>query len=206
MIDELLSAYRLKDEPRAGWALRDVEQPESVADHSWGTALLCLLHAEEAGVDAEHCLRIALVHDIAEAEVGDVPRRVSEADQPMSRAEKARREQRAMARLADGPLAETVELWREYEEADSAEAVFVRDMNLVDMCLQALFYEHAGRRRAGARDTTGGPGVTRARGVAPQWDALDEFFATAEPRLRTTVGRRLYDEIHARYRALRRQA
>ena len=227
MIDELLSAYRLKDEPRAGWALRNVEQPESVADHSWGTALLSLLHAGEAGVDAHRSLRIALVHDIAEAEVGDVPRRVSESDQPMSRAEKTRREERAIARLAGGPLEKAAELWREYEEGKSAEALFVRDMNLVDMCLQALYYEQAGRRRTASPGATSpgadpdrATGTRRAAGsgpaappeddaapvpAAPEWEALDEFFATAEPRLRTAVGHRLYEEIHARYRQLRGQ-
>lgn len=193
MIEQLLSVYRLKDEIRAGWVIRAIAEPESVADHSWGTALLCLLNAEEAGVDADPATRMALVHDIAEAEVGDIPRRVDESDQPVSRAEKARREHEAIARLAGGPLDGAVELWREYEAGETPVARFVRDMNLIDMCLQALYYERAGRRRVAA---------TSDRAA---WEALDEFFATARPRVATAVGRRLFADIEERYRALRRE-
>lgn len=197
MIDELLSAYRLKDEPRAGWALRGVVDPESVADHSWGTALLCLAFAEEAGVNTEHSLRIAIVHDLAEAEVGDIPRRVDEADQPVGRETKAALEEAAIRRLATGPLACAAEPWHEYEATRSPEALFVRDMNLIDMCVQALFYETAGRRDDRRNpEPTGRPG-------ASAFEALDEFFATAEPRIRTDLGRRLFNEIRGRYLELR---
>jgi putative hydrolase of HD superfamily len=195
MIDELLAVYRLKDEVRAGWLLRHVAAPESVADHSWGTAVLCLLHAEEAGIDIDRAVRIALVHDIAEAEVGDIPRRVNENEQPVSTAEKGERERRAMARLDGGPLDPVVTLWREYEEGASDTARFVRDMNLIDMCLQALFYERDGRRREI-------PLPPSPEGAA-RWEALDEFFETARPRLATAVGQRLFADIEARYRALR---
>jgi putative hydrolase of HD superfamily len=193
MIDELLAVYRLKDEVRAGWLLRHVAAPESVADHSWGTAVLCLLHAEEAGIDIDRAVRIALVHDIAEAEVGDIPRRVNENEQPVSTGEKGERERRAMARLDGGPLDPVVTLWREYEEGASDTARFVRDMNLIDMCLQALFYESTGRRAHDHQPSGEGAG----------WEALDEFFATAAPRISTGVGHRLFEEVHSRYRAVR---
>lgn len=213
MIEQLLSVYRLKDEIRAGWMIRSIVEPESVADHSWGTALLCLLNAEEAGVDADPAIRMALVHDIAEAEVGDIPRRVNESDQPVSRAEKARREHEAIAGLGGGALDGAVELWREYEAGETPVARFVRDMNLIDMCLQALYYERAGRRGvaatservAGARGPTdGASGKPDAAGKpAAAWEALDEFFATARPRIATAVGHRLFADIESRYRALR---
>ncbi len=218
MIEQLLSVYRLKDEIRAGWMIRSIVEPESVADHSWGTALLCLLNAEEAGVDADPAIRMALVHDIAEAEVGDIPRRVDEGDQPVSRAEKARREHEAIARLAGGALDGAVELWREYEAGETSVARFVRDMNLIDMCLQALYYERAGRREvdaapertagglAGAPRPQGAAGIPAAAGEpAAAWEALDEFFATARPRLATVVGHRLFAEIESRYRGLREE-
>ena len=222
MIEQLLSVYRLKDEIRAGWVIRSVLEPESVADHSWGTALLCLLNAGEAGVDADPAIRMALVHDIAEAEVGDIPRRVDESDQPVSRGEKARREHEAILRLAGGALDGAVELWREYEAGETPVARFVRDMNRIDMCLQALYYERAGRRRVDATPeraadvpaadapAAGAPaGATRPRGAggtpAAAWEALDEFFATARPRLATGVGRRLFAAIESRYRALREE-
>ncbi|MFL5542881.1 MAG: HD domain-containing protein [Longimicrobiaceae bacterium] len=91
-------AGRLKDTPRAGWALRGVERPESVADHSWRTALLALVLARRADppLDRERAVALALAHDLAEALVGDItPYDGISAD------EKRRREREAMARLAD---------------------------------------------------------------------------------------------------------
>jgi putative hydrolase of HD superfamily len=87
-------------------------------------------------------------------------------------------------------------------------------MNLIDMCLQALYYERAGRRgvaatserMAGARGPTGGAGKPDGAGnPAAAWEALDEFFATARPRVATAVGRRLFADIEERYRALREE-
>ena len=34
---------RLKNTPRAGWVKRGVEGPESVSDHMWRMAIICLL-------------------------------------------------------------------------------------------------------------------------------------------------------------------
>ena len=56
-LDTLRTLYRLKDEPRTGWKIRGVVEPESVADHSWATAPLCLLYADEADVDRDHAVR-----------------------------------------------------------------------------------------------------------------------------------------------------
>ena len=96
-LDTLLTLYRLKDETRTGWEIRGVVDPESVADHSWATALLCLLYAEEAGVNRDHAVAMALVHDLAESITGDVATRVHDADRAVSVAEKQVRERAAMA-------------------------------------------------------------------------------------------------------------
>lgn len=185
--DFLLQAWSLKDEARSGWALRGIREPESVADHSWGTALLCFLYAPQEGVDRERAVAMALVHDLAEAETGDMARGT------VAPAEKARREREAMDRLA-GLAAGAEErqraaglrrLWEEYEGRVTREAVFVRDMNLIDMCLQALRYELQGRR-GGAQK-------------------LDEFFDTSEPRLGTATGRELFARVRDAYRGARRE-
>jgi putative hydrolase of HD superfamily len=180
----LLHAYRLKDRPRTGWGLRGVAQPESVADHSWGTALLCLLFADEAGVDAAEALEIALVHDLAEAETGDFARH-----EGADVAAKPALEADAMATLAalwPGPVTERVQRrWEAYEVRSGAAARFVRDMNLVDMGLQALAYARRGGSGADA-------------------EALAEFVASAQARVETDVGRALVAEVAAAYRPLAR--
>jgi putative hydrolase of HD superfamily len=181
----LLHAYRLKERHRTGWGLRGVADAESVADHSWGTALLCLLFADEAGVDVGEALAIAVVHDVAEAETGDV---ATHAGADVTG--KAAREAAAMAALTDlwdGPEAERLRRrWQAYEARRGPAARFVRDMNLLDMCLQALIYAREGRVAGDA-----GPA------------ALDEFVASAEARVATDVGRTRVAEVAAAYRALR---
>src|SRR5437868_14974074 len=92
---------KLKTTPRAGWQRCGVEPCESVADHTFGVALLALLlpdaeHSGEparprAGLDREHCIALALVHDLAESIVGDIT-----PHDGVDPAEKRRREEQAM--------------------------------------------------------------------------------------------------------------
>ena len=186
-VEFLMRGFRLKDEPRVGWRLRHIRNPESVADHSWGTALLCMMFAAEAGVDEHEALRIALVHDLAEAETGDIASRERPEDRDVSIDEKARLELAAMESLLNGSHPRLREAWERYENRATPAAVFVRDMNLIDMCLQALFYE-------------------RERRYDPSSCAenvLDEFFRSAAARLSTDTGRTLFAAVEAAYQTVR---
>lgn len=190
-LDLALQAFALKDVDRAGWVLRGIRDPESVAAHSWGTALLCLLFAEEAGVDAHRAVSIALVHDLAEAVTGDLVARADPADRDVSEGAKAAQEAAAIATLlptAAHELAAIRRLWQDYEDRTDPAAVFVRDMNLIDMCLQASIYERDQRY-----DSTH---LVPSRGGFVH---LDEFFASAEQRLEGQVAKRLFAMAHARY-------
>ncbi|XVH30601.1 HD domain-containing protein [Haloferacaceae archaeon DSL9] len=198
-LEALVRAFALKDERRTGWQLRGVDDPESVAGHAWGVSLLCLVHAERAVaefadrddfLDAERALRLAVVHDLAEAETGDFATRADPNADAIDPDEKDARERAAMDALA-GPLGEALRAdWEEYEARETPEAIFVKEMDLIDMCLQALVYERQGRYD---------PSDPDAPDAFEAYDALDEFFATAEPRLRTELGRELFAEIRARY-------
>lgn len=191
-----IRAFDLKDETRTGWELRGIRDPESVADHSWGTALLCLVYADEAQVDASRAVEIAVVHDLAEAITGDIARRVDTDAQTRSDTEKARLEAEAMDNLIEGWDGRRVQdLWLEYEQRSSPEALFVRDMNLLDMCLQALKYEQNRRYETGAPNAN-----------FLDFPRLDEFFATSEPRFSTAVGRRMFQDVKTRYETVRDSA
>lgn len=186
-LDALLASLALKDERRTGWQLRGIEDPETVAAHSWGVSLLCLAFADAAGVDADRALRLAVVHDLAEAETGDAPTRAEPAAEALDPDEKERRERAAMDELA-APFPGVRAAWEEYEAHETPEARFVKEMDLIDMCLQALAYERGDRYDPDAE--------------APAFeshDRLDEFFATAEARLRTPLGRALFEAIERRY-------
>jgi putative hydrolase of HD superfamily len=197
-LDALLDAYALKNERRTGWQLRGVDAPESVAAHAWGVAYLVLTLGDRfredlPDVDLDRALRLAVVHDVAEAETGDVATRADSTADPADPAAKEAAEREAMADLA-GPLPDRVrDAWEAYEARDSPEAVLVKECDLLDVCLQAVIYERDARYDPAAGD----PDAFR------EYDDLDEFFATTEPRLRTETGRALFARLRDRYRAAR---
>ncbi|MFC5280022.1 HD family hydrolase [Halorubrum rubrum] len=198
VIDAVLDAYALKDEGRTGWQLRGVDEPESVAAHTWGVAYLVLalgdrFRADLPDVDLDRALRLAVVHDVGEAETGDVATRADSTAASVDRERKEAAERAAMGDLA-GPLPDGVrEAWEEYEARETPEAVLVKECDLLDTCLQAIVYE---------RDDRYDPGDGTPETFA-EYDALEEFFATAEPRLRTDAGRALFEQLRERYRTLR---
>ncbi|MGM0604658.1 MAG: HD domain-containing protein [Halobacteriota archaeon] len=200
-IDALVAAFGLKDETRTGWQLRGIVDPESVAAHTWGVAFLCLVFGDRMAaefdvrgdrLDVDRALRLAIVHDLAEAETGDFPTRADPNAESIAPAEKARRERRAIDDLT-GPIdADGIDAdWAAYEARETPAAVFVKEMDCIDMCLQALVYE---------RERRYDPADHPADDVFEAYDDLDEFFATAGPRLRTDLGRSLFEAIYERYR------
>jgi putative hydrolase of HD superfamily len=197
-LDALLDAYALKDERRTGWQLRGVDAPESVAAHAWGVAYLVLALGDRfredlPGVDLDRALRLAVVHDVAEAETGDIATRADSTADSVDRDAKEAAERAAMADLG-GPLPDRVrDAWEAYEARESPEAVLVKECDLLDTCLQAVRYERGDRYEP----ERGDPDAFR------EYDDLDEFFATTEPRLRTDAGRELFAAIRERYRAVR---
>ena len=131
----------LKQLFRRGWLRSGVPEThcESVADHSFATALLAMLLADRLRpeLDVERVLRMALLHDLGEAYAGDL----TPAD-GVSGDEKHRREAHAVRQiLGKLPGGSTyLVLWEEYERQDTAEARFVRRVDRLEMALQAVVY------------------------------------------------------------------
>ena len=140
------SLYRLKQLPRQGWldAGIDPVEVESVAAHSFGCALLVVLLRDllrSEGLNAELCLRMAVIHDLAEAEVGDIT--------PHAGVEAHRKhalESAALAQLLEAqPAGRGIEdLWNQYEMGVTPEARLVRQIDKLDMLIQALLYRNSG--------------------------------------------------------------
>eukprot|EP00808_Paulinella_micropora_P006105 g54768.t1 len=152
VLDFLLLAGQLKDVKRAGWVPFQVSDPESVAAHSWRMSLMCLvLGSLSSSVDVARAVKIAVVHDVAEALVGDIlPTKFS----GISKADKSAMEAQAMRTLQESlaahestsPVAaEVFALWQEYETAHTPEARLVKDVDKLEMLLQAYEYERAHR-------------------------------------------------------------
>jgi putative hydrolases of HD superfamily len=70
----ILEALSLKNLPRTGWVLRGAPR-ESVAEHTYGTAVIALMLARMEklkATDEAALVRIALLHDLHEARIGDL--------------------------------------------------------------------------------------------------------------------------------------
>lgn len=151
LLTMLLQANRLKTTPRTGWAMRGVPRPESVADHSHGTALvaLALLDLIDEELDRSRVLAMAVTHDLAESVTGDLSLGASRLLPPGA---KARAETAALGELLGGlPFAgRWGAWWDELEARRSPEALLVRDADRLDLLVQALVYERTtGNRELG---------------------------------------------------------
>lgn len=136
-------AGALKKELRRGWILKiGVKDAESVADHSWRTAVLALIVGSYKGLDVKRAMGMALIHDLSESLIGDLT-----PDDPDA-SKKKDLEEEAMQRILSG-LPEQVKsamgsLWEEYRSGVSLEAVLVRELDKVEMAVQAEEYRSDG--------------------------------------------------------------
>ena len=184
MIPTLLKVLELKDEKRTGQQLYSIEDPDSIADHSWSVALLTLILGED--LDMEKALKMSIVHDIAESTTGDIARRDDEENQ-VDKEEKKEREEKVFKKFSEElGTDEIIELWKEFEERESREAKFVKDMDHLESCLQALKKEK--QERYDPKDNKDMP-----------YENLDEFFLTSEGEFKTEIGERIFEELKSRY-------
>ncbi len=145
-----LHAAQLKRIPRMGWLMRGAPlggQAENVAAHSYGVVFLTmlLLDLDKQELDRDLALRIAILHDLAESLIGDLPKMATKF---ISKESKHRAEQDALSEILEQtPFAtEYLTLWQAYNTAQSAEARLVKDADRLDMMIQAYLYEQAGQR------------------------------------------------------------
>ena len=129
MRDELKEILELKNVLRAGWVKAGIPSPESVAAHSWGMSMLALKLAPKE-LDLARVLSLCIVHDIPEVRVGDL----TPHDDTST---KAQDELKAMTEMAP----EWVGLFEEYEQGQTPEAKFVKQLDKLDMSLQAEIYQ-----------------------------------------------------------------
>jgi putative hydrolase of HD superfamily len=142
LLDLLLEVQALDRIPRSGYVLRGVADPESVTEHTWHVLLLVwTLGARIEGIDVHRAMEIALVHDLAELRIGDLPRTSSHYFP-----EGAKKEAEAAA-MADvlAPVAErALPLYEEYQQGTTAEARLVKACDKLQLMLKVAVYERWG--------------------------------------------------------------
>ncbi|OQS05729.1 HD domain-containing protein 2-like isoform 1 [Thraustotheca clavata] len=134
----------LKRLKRTGWVNHKVESPESVAEHMYRLAMCSLLLDNDSSVDRMKCMKMAIVHDLAEAFVGDITPHDGVSDEDKHKMEKDAIDEICTKLGAESEAAKEIrELWHEYENASTEEAKMVKDFDKFEMILQADEYENA---------------------------------------------------------------
>lgn len=138
----LNEADRLKHVMRAT-TLVDGTRPENSGEHSWHLALYALVLADQAGpgVNIDRVIRMLLIHDLVEIDVGDVPIH-SQNGQAHASAETQAAESRAADRifgLLPNDLRDSLRaLWEEFEAAETPEARFAKSLDRVQPVMANL--------------------------------------------------------------------
>ncbi len=140
---------KLKRLKRTGWVIQKVKQPESVAEHSFRTAIFAyVLTKPIKHVNTDKLVKMALVHDLGEIFAGDIPTGLKREKKKGYLEAKHVLEEKAFKKLLlNIPLAmrkEIYNLWDEYEDQETAEAKWLKDLDKLEMALQALDYELEG--------------------------------------------------------------
>ena len=177
LIEFIDTIGKLKQEKRVGWLERGVENAESVADHCCRLSVMVLVFAKRLGLDESKAVKMAVVHDLPEAIVGDTATRIKEELQKIPNKEKQQREGKALEQLCkmldNENATELRELWQEFERRESKEARLVYELDRLEAIFQALEYERAGNFKV----------------------SLQEFYDFADARLSIPEVRELFEKL-----------
>jgi putative hydrolase of HD superfamily len=138
----LNEADRLKSVLRAT-TLCDGSRRENSGEHSWHLALYAMALADQAGpgVDINRVIKMLLLHDLVEIDVGDVPIH-SAGGQAHASADTVAAEQRAADRIFGLlPAAQAKAfraLWDEFEAAETPDALFAKSLDRVQPVMANL--------------------------------------------------------------------
>ncbi len=138
----LAEADRLKGVLRATPVLEGA-RPENAGEHSWHLALYALVLADQAGpgVQIDRVIRMLLLHDLVEIDVGDVPIHSANGAAHGSadvQAAEARAAERIFGLLPPDLAADLKALWQEFEANETPDAVFAKSIDRVQPVLQNL--------------------------------------------------------------------
>ncbi|XP_031775887.1 HD domain-containing protein 2 isoform X2 [Apis florea] len=163
---------------RTGWVLKNVPDPETIAGHMYRMAMFSFLVDKNENLDKVKIMQMALIHDLAECIVGDITPSCGIPSEIKHKLEDEAMEDICKLLGDRGPV--ILEIFREYEKQESPEAKYVKDLDRLDLIMQAYEYEK--------RDNIPGK--------------LEEFFTTTNGKIRHPFIQKLASEIIERRQAL----
>lgn len=141
----LLEAGLLKRAKRTGWWIVGVKDPETIAEHSFRTALIGATLAMMEGADPARTALLCLFHDTQETRVGDIPhvgrRYLTAASNQDVTADQ-------VSACPEPVRAGVQAVVDEYETGESLEAVIARDADKLECLIQGIEYREQGHQNA----------------------------------------------------------
>jgi putative hydrolase of HD superfamily len=136
----------LKLSRRTGWWLCGVKDPESIAEHSFRTAIIAGLLAGLEGADPARATYLAVWHDSQETRVGDIPHLGRRYLQAASNEEVTADQVAGLPPALAGQLRALV---RDYESGGTPEADCAHDADKLECLFQAIEYRDSGYQNVG---------------------------------------------------------
>ena len=203
----------LKNIKRTGWVRSGIPLPESDADHMHRCAMCAMLVTSQAThpeddysgengrfhpdkLDGVKLLRMAVTHDLCESIAGDVTP-FCDKNKVANKHDFERKAMEEIRTVVGDPLGEELfGLWKEYEELQTTEAVYCKDIDKFEMVMQAYEYEKShlkskhevGDLDAGEKDVTNQP--------------LRTFFITTQQTMKSPLFKRLDAELRVKREAM----
>ncbi|MFI7303985.1 HD family hydrolase [Micromonospora aurantiaca] len=137
----IFEAGVLKRAARTGWWFAGVKHPESIAEHSFRTALIGMMLAAMEGADPGRVSMLCVLHDTQETRITDIPhiakRYLTAAPNTAVTADQVAACPPAVADVITAVVAE-------YEAGETLEAIVARDADKLECLVQAVEYRHQG--------------------------------------------------------------
>ena len=144
------SVLDLKNIQRTGWKKNlGLKDGESVADHCFSMAVMSMILSDLHGLDTNKILKMVLLHDLAESKTGDLT------PDEVSKHEKIQLENKTMEEILNNLPSdlkkEYGKIWLEYQTQETAESVFVHEIDKLEMAFQAIEYLKKGYSESNLR-------------------------------------------------------
>lgn len=156
---------------RTGWVKRKVKEPESVADHAFRVAVLCLALAPSLEIDKEKLIKMAIIHDLGETATGDiVVERWNKIDFK-KREKKEKIEKEAIRQILYGYGEDYSKLFQEMIQRKTKDVLIFWEIDKLERTIQAYEYE-------------------KEQGID-----MEEFFVNAKTTIKTPILKDVVDDL-----------
>lgn len=139
----LYEVGQLKLSKRTGWWHAGVPEPESVAEHTFRTAVIGFVLAVLERADPNLTAAMCLFHDVLETRIGDIP---NVAKAYVTHEPDVRIAADQVVGMPPPVRHAILDAVRRYVDQDSAEALLAKDADRLECVMQAREYEHQGFR------------------------------------------------------------